>query len=79
MEEWPHLGAMFESIAACATSESWNPHAEISVAELKKYLKEKGDAPRIKERMMTQYWQLNDAPLETAAYWKEAEAWIRKK
>ena len=47
--------------------------------EVKKYLEEKGNAPRIKERMMTQYWQLNNAPLETATYWKEAESWIRQK
>jgi len=75
----PEVCAMFESIAACAVSGSWSPQTEISVTELKKYLKEKSDAARIKERMMTQYWQLNNAPLETAAYWKEAEAWIRKK
>ena len=28
----------------------------IEVDELKKYLARKGRAPRIKERMMTQYW-----------------------
>ena len=28
--------------------------------------------------MMTQYWQLNDAPLESPQYWLDAEAYIRK-
>ena len=27
---------------------------------------------------LTQYWQFNDAPLETAVYWKQAEEWIRE-
>ena len=51
----------------------------MSVDALRDYLARKGRQPRIKERMMTQYWQLDDAPLESARYWKEAEAWIRRK
>ena len=74
----PEAAAMFESLAACAASPSWRPKARIGVAELKAWLAEKGRQPRIRERMMTQYWQLDDAPLESAQYWKDAEAWIRK-
>jgi hypothetical protein len=74
----PEAAALFESLVACATSPSWQPKAAIGAAELKAWLAEKGRQPRIKERMMTQYWQLNNAPLESAQYWKDAEAWIRK-
>ncbi len=74
----PEAAAMFESLAACAASPRWNPKARIGVGELKDWLAEMGRRPRIKERMMTQYWQLDDAPLESAQYWKDAEAWIRK-
>jgi predicted nucleic acid-binding Zn ribbon protein len=70
---------MFESLAACVSGPAWKPKARLSVAELKKYLAARGRAPRIKERMMTQYWQLDAEPLESARYWKDAEAWIRKR
>ncbi len=75
----PEACAMFESIAACVASPSWKPKAKIGVGELKGFLAAKGRSPRIKERMMTQYWQLDAEPLESAQYWKDAEAWIRKK
>ena len=74
----PEACAMFESLAACVATAAWKPKAAISVADLKAYLLRMGRRPRIKERMMTQYWQLDDAPLESAQYWKDAEAWIRK-
>ena len=75
----PEACAMFESLAACVTSPAWKPKAKLSVAELAAFLAAKGRAPRIKERMMTQYWQLDAEPLESARYWKDAEAWIRAK
>ncbi len=74
----PEAAAMFESLVRCVGGGSWKPKAAIAVDKLKRYLADKGRQPRIKERMMTQYWQLDDAPLESAQYWKDAEAWIRK-
>ncbi len=75
----PEACALFESLAECVTSAGWKPKAKIGADEFKKWLAEKGKSPRIKERMMTQYWQLDAEPLESAQYWKDAEAWIRKK
>ncbi|MCG3181495.1 MAG: Beta-galactosidase [Phycisphaerae bacterium] len=75
----PEAAAMFESLAACVAGSAWQPRAKIAVADLKAYLAGMGRRPRIKERMMTQYWQLDDAPLESAQYWKDAEAWIRRR
>jgi len=74
----PEACAMFESLAACVSSSAWKPRARISVGDLKRYLAGKGRRPRIKERMMTQYWQFDAEPLESAQYWKDAEAWIRR-
>jgi hypothetical protein len=73
----PEACGMLEALLTTVSSPSWKPAASIAPEKLLSYLKAKGRAPRIKERMMTQYWQLDDAPLESAQFWKEAEAWIR--
>jgi hypothetical protein len=72
----PETCSMFESLVKYAASDSFSPESEISASELKEYLAEKAKAPRIKERKMTQYWQLNAEPLESARYWKESEEYI---
>ena len=69
---------MFETIIKYMQTTEFAPQASMSVDALKNYLQEKGSSKRIKERMMTQYWQLDDAPLESGQYWKESEAWLRK-
>ncbi|MEN6315351.1 MAG: glycoside hydrolase family 2 TIM barrel-domain containing protein [Clostridiaceae bacterium] len=74
----PEVCAMFESLLKYAVSDDFKPKASIEAGKLEKYLLEKGKQPRIKERKMTQYWQLNDAPLESDRYWKEAEEYIRE-
>ena len=75
----PEACAMFESLVRCVTSKSWRPKTRLSVDALRRWLAKMGRSPRIKERMMTQYWQFDAEPLESAEYWKQAEAWIRKK
>ena len=75
----PEACAMFESLVRCVASRSWKPKAAIGPEALRKYLERKGRRSRIKERMMTQYWQFDAEPLESAQYWKQAEAWIRKR
>lgn len=69
---------LFENILNYVTSGEFCPAAKIDVDDFKKYLAEKGCARRIKERMMTQYWQLDDSPLESKKYWAESEAWLRE-
>jgi hypothetical protein len=27
--------------------------------------------------MMTQYWQIDEEPVESATYWANSEAWLR--
>ncbi len=72
----PETCSMFESYVKYVSSGKFNPGTEISIKTLKDYLEQKGAEPKIKERKMTQYWQLNDAPLESARYWKEAEEYL---
>jgi hypothetical protein len=72
----PETCAMFESLIKYINSADFAPEAEIAVEELKSYLEAKGAAPRLRERKMTQYWQLNAEPLESARYWKESELYI---
>lgn len=72
----PEACAMFESIWRYVISDDFKPKAEISPSRLEAYLARKGREPRVKERKMTQYWQLNEEPLESARYWEEAEEFI---
>ncbi|MHC4122496.1 MAG: glycoside hydrolase family 2 TIM barrel-domain containing protein [Planctomycetota bacterium] len=75
----PETCAMFESILKYVTSDSFQPKASISTEQLEAYLLQKGKEPIIKERQMTQYWQLDDSPLESDQYWKDAEDYIRNR
>jgi hypothetical protein len=72
----PETCAMFEALLKYVDSDDFAPEAEMSVTDLKAYLEAKGKAPRFRERKMTQYWQLNAEPLESARYWKESELYI---
>ena len=40
------------------------------------HLLAKGKGPIVKERRMTQYWQLDEEPLESRKYWDEALKYI---
>jgi len=69
---------MFENIINYMQSSEFEPKASISVEKFSDYLLEKGKSKRIKERMMTQYWQIDAEPLESKQYWKESEEWLRQ-
>ncbi|OHB57759.1 MAG: hypothetical protein A2Y12_18275 [Planctomycetes bacterium GWF2_42_9] len=75
-EDNPAACAMFESLLRYVNSESFDPKAKIELGVLKSYLAKISAQPRIKERKMTQFWQMNQLPLESDLYWKTAEEWI---
>ncbi len=75
----PEACALFESLLRYVTSGDFKPKTKISPEALEKYLREKGKAPRIRERRMTQYWQLDEEPLESKKYWKESLEYIGEK
>lgn len=72
----PEACGMFEALIRYVDSPAFAPEAEITVAALESYLRRKGAEPRLKERKMTQYWQLDEEPLESDKYWKEADEYI---
>ena len=85
----PETCAMFESILRYVRSDAFQPKAETSADALEAYLLEKGRGPIVKERRMTQYWQLDEEPLESNKYWRESieylddeavvlDTWIRE-
>jgi len=68
----PETCAMFESLLRYVTSAAFQPAAQLSSEALAEYLRDKGKGPIVKERRMTQYWQLDEEPLESKRYWQEA-------
>lgn len=74
----PETCAMFESLVQYVASPQFKPATHITADALRNYLRKKGRQPRARERTMTQYWQLNEEPIESDQYWKDAEAYIRE-
>lgn len=72
----PETVGMFESLLRYLRSDNFQPTTAISPEVLADYLLKKGAGPIVKERRMTQYWQLDEDPLETMKYWNEALAYI---
>ncbi len=72
----PASCAMFESLFSYINSDCFRPQTRIDLETFKSYLLEKSDQPRLKERKMTQFWQMNSMPLESDLYWETSEKWI---
>ena len=72
----PSTLCMFNTLVNYVKSNSFNPTAKISVDELKDYMVECAKYPVI-ERMMTQYWALDEEPVESQEYWKNSEQYIK--
>lgn len=72
----PETCAMFESLIGYVLSPDFKPRQSISAAALTDYLLKKGKEPILKERRMTQYWQLDEEPVESDRYWKESLAYL---
>ena len=56
-------------------SNDFNPKNNISMEEFKKYLTKCAEKP-IKERMMTQFWELDDTPVESKEYWVSSRKYL---
>ncbi|MBQ9940760.1 MAG: hypothetical protein IJO74_04405 [Clostridia bacterium] len=70
--------AMFKALTSYFTSEEFNPEAEISVSDFRKYLSDVALSGPQKERMMTQYWQLDSEPVESMEYWTESRRYLEE-
>ena len=74
-EKEPSTVAMADFILRYLQSEDFAPQANISIGDLKAYMQECAKKP-VKERMMTQFWQLDDTPVESKQYWIESRAYL---
>ena len=63
--------------AEILNSDAFNPEHTISLEDLTKYLKHSAKNP-IKERMMTQFWALDNTPVETKQYWIDSREYLKK-
>ncbi len=74
----PATRAMLKTLVSYANSCDFAPTAEISVKDLKEYLSKVAAEGPQKEGMMTQYWQLDEEPVESMEYWDESERYLRE-
>ena len=78
INEDPATYAMLRALISYASTDSYSKAEQISVDDLRKYLLDTAAAGPQKERMMTQYWQLDDEPVESMEYWEESERYLRE-
>ncbi len=71
----PSTLSMAHFIMNYLKSADFAPTAEISAEDFKAYMKKCAEKP-VKERMMTQYWELDDAPVESKQYWIDSRAYL---
>ena len=75
-ENEPSTVAMAEFIKKYRNSKDFAPQNGITPGELKAYMSECAKAP-VKERTMTQFWELDDAPVESPEFWRMAKEYLK--
>ena len=65
-----------EFIKKYIDSEDFAPQSGMTLEELKAYMSECAKAP-VKERTMTQFWELDDAPVESPEFWRAAKEYLK--
>ena len=74
-ENEPSSERMAKFILDYINSEDFAPENAISLNDLKEYMKKCAETP-VKERIMTQFWELDDAPVESPLFWKESRKYL---
>ncbi len=74
----PAALAMIKFLVDYAASDDFSPTSHITPGELRAYLSAVAAQGPQKERMMTQYWQLDAEPVESMDYWTESERYLRE-
>lgn len=75
-ENEPSVVAMSGFIKKYINSEDFNPENEISLEVLKSYMANCAKEP-VRERTMTQFWELDDAPVESPEFWRAAKEYLK--
>jgi len=65
------------AIVAYCNSSDFSPKNKLDSDILKNYLSDIAKSGPQKERMMTQYWQLDEKPVESKEFRKELERYLR--
>lgn len=71
----PSSIAMAEFIKRYINSEDFNPENGIPLENLQAYMSECAKTP-VRERTMTQFWELDDAPVESPEFWRMAKEYL---
>lgn len=71
----PSSQCMAEFLLRYLRSADFSPKNGTETDTLRSYMRECAEKP-VKERMMTQFWALDDAPVESATFWKESKAYL---
>lgn len=74
----PSSQRMARFILDYMASDDFDPKNGISVEALRAYMIECAKQP-VKERMMTQFWELDDAPVESPQFWTDSRAYLAEK
>ena len=74
-ENEPSTVCMANFVIDYMKSDDFNPKAEISVDELKAYMKKCAEKP-VRESIMTQFWEMDDAPVESKQFWKDSKQYL---
>lgn len=71
----PSTQALARCILDYMRSDDFHPTSEVSVEALCAYMQECAKQP-VKERMMTQFWELDEAPVESPLFWVESRKYL---
>lgn len=74
----PEVCGLFEALINYAKSPEFKPEASIGVNELREHLLYNSTLGPVRERMMTQFWQLNDTPVESLDYWNDSKKYCEE-
>ncbi len=74
-ENEPSSVAMAKWIEQYLGSEDFDPACGTDSNTFRTYMSRCAEKP-VKERMMTQFWQLDDTPVESKQYWEESRAYL---
>ncbi len=72
----PSAVAMSECIRKYIRSEDFKPENDVTLKKLKAYMSACAESP-VKERTMTQFWELDDAPVESPEFWRAAKEYLK--
>ena len=74
----PSSTAMANCIISYLSSDDFCPENKISLSSLKEYMRTCAQSP-VKERMMTQFWEYDDEPVESREYWESSKNYLLEK